>query len=333
MPDDPVGDSPRTQDGNANPCFSVVVPLYNKREYVRRTICSALAQQWDCLEVIVVDDGSTDGSGERIADLDDDRLRIVRQANAGPGIARNLGIAIARYEWIAFLDADDVWYPDHLSELARIIRACPDAALVSAAQSHVADGSVPAQPTERGTLKQIDYFAYAGIAPFGTSATAARRDVFESTGNFGDFRPGQDTEMWARIMLDHQSAISTRVTSVYAKETGGISDSAARRRRAKNGPARSEPSPLNRLLTRALEDRRFADKHGAIRKYLDDRAMGGVRKALVEGDVVRARRMLATVGTRDCRQFQVYRLLVAVPTVTRAVLAMRSLVRQRIARG
>jgi len=107
--------------------FSIVVPLWNKRHTVAATLASALAQTWRDFELIIVDDGSTDGGMEETARFDDPRIRRLRQENKGPGAARNAAIRAARHDWFAFLDADDLWLPDHLAELDRIRRRCPDA--------------------------------------------------------------------------------------------------------------------------------------------------------------------------------------------------------------
>lgn len=103
------------------PCVSVVVPLFNKVAYVERALDSIAAQTFSDYEVIVVDDGSTDGSGARVRSRGDERVRYLRQKNAGPGAARNRGLSEARGDYIAFLDADDEWHPDYLARSVALL--------------------------------------------------------------------------------------------------------------------------------------------------------------------------------------------------------------------
>lgn len=113
------------------PKISVIIPLYNKARHIQRSIDSVLSQSFTDFELIVIDDGSTDASAELVrGHYTDKRLRVVSQANAGPGAARNHGLALARAQYVAFLDADDLWLPDFLVSQYRQLTAHPDCAAV-----------------------------------------------------------------------------------------------------------------------------------------------------------------------------------------------------------
>jgi GT2 family glycosyltransferase len=109
--------------------ISVIIPTYNYGHFLREAIDSVLAQTWPALEVIVVDDGSTDDTPRILADYGD-RIRVIRQENLGASAARNTGIAAARGEWVAFLDSDDLWRPWKLECDAARIAADPDLGMV-----------------------------------------------------------------------------------------------------------------------------------------------------------------------------------------------------------
>jgi glycosyltransferase involved in cell wall biosynthesis len=98
----------------SEPLVSVIIPTYNRAALINRAIDSARAQTYTNIEVIVVDDGSTDDTPNRLQQYGDG-IRVVRQANTGPAAARNKGIALARGEYVAFLDSDDYWLPDKLA--------------------------------------------------------------------------------------------------------------------------------------------------------------------------------------------------------------------------
>jgi glycosyltransferase involved in cell wall biosynthesis len=106
--------------------ISVIIPTYNVAGFVRQAVDSALSQTLRDIEVIVVDDGSTDGSTDTLRDLDDPRLRVIREDHAGSAAARNAGLRLASGELVAFLDADDRWAPQNLERQSAFLASHPE---------------------------------------------------------------------------------------------------------------------------------------------------------------------------------------------------------------
>jgi glycosyltransferase involved in cell wall biosynthesis len=309
--------------------FSVVVPLFDKAPFVRRTIESVLRQTLAPREVIVVDDGSRDGGAAAIADLLGDHVRIVRQDNAGPGAARNRGAAEACGEWIAFLDADDLWLDDHLATLARVIADFPQAHVVAAASHRLplASADEPGTVARGGTAnRRLDFFGDRGQAIVNSSSVAIRRSTFRATAGFGTARAGEDTEYWVRLALDHVFAVSDRVTVIYVRGNGGIMDQEQARMATQ---AAMPESPMFATLDRALADPRYAPSHGAIRGYADRIRLNYARSLIYHGRGADARRLLAAVsGPRA----QVWRTLARVPgPVLRHAAGMYSALKRALA--
>src|SRR5690242_20716958 len=100
------------QQNTFQPLISIIIPVYNAEVYIKSTIKSVLCQTYTNFEIVVVDDGGTDESIRLIEALNDPRIRIIRQPNQGVSVARNNGVAAAKGDYIAFLDSDDLWYPN-----------------------------------------------------------------------------------------------------------------------------------------------------------------------------------------------------------------------------
>jgi glycosyltransferase involved in cell wall biosynthesis len=120
-------------DSSAGPTVSVVIPTYNSPDLLLETIASVQAQTFGDFEIVVIDDGSTDDTPQRLAELatTEPRLRVVRQQNAGIGAARNRGIDEARGHYVAVLDHDDLWEPEKLETQVRWMQEHPEAVAVS----------------------------------------------------------------------------------------------------------------------------------------------------------------------------------------------------------
>ncbi|MCE9589704.1 MAG: glycosyltransferase family 2 protein [Planctomycetes bacterium] len=168
------------------PLFSVVVPSYNRAGLIGATLRSVLAQRMTDWEIIVADDGSTDGTPD-IAAAMDPRVRVVRQPNKGPGAARNLGVAHATGKYVALLDSDDLWFPWTLEVFARIIREAGEPSLISGKMAVFTDERSVAdvRQAEPRWLRSDDFYAsHPRIVLVGSGMVVIRRDAYLAAGGF-----------------------------------------------------------------------------------------------------------------------------------------------------
>ncbi|QQT53189.1 glycosyltransferase family 2 protein [Sphingobacterium multivorum] len=199
--------------------FSVVIPLYNKEISINKTLESVLGQTFSNFEVVLVNDGSTDGSLGVARSISDSRIRIIDQQNGGVSSARNKGIEEASYEWIVFLDADDLWKPNHLETINNMIIKFPDDDVFCTSFIR----STESLPVEQdGTISIIeDYFEEAiKYHFFWTSVTAIKKSVFSDIGVFNErLSRGEDLDLWARIGKKYRFIRSKEVTAIYVQDS------------------------------------------------------------------------------------------------------------------
>jgi hypothetical protein len=170
--------------------FSVVIPTYNRLPLLLSALASVRAQRFRDFEIVVVDDGSTDGTAEalRTAGM---TLSLLRQDNRGPGAARNRGAREARGDYLAFLDSDDLWFPWTLATFSRLIVEHDRPAIVSAQLVEFQDGFAPPDVSDEPVRAVFfeDYLASSRRGVFvGAGMTVVRRDLFLETGGFTDRR-------------------------------------------------------------------------------------------------------------------------------------------------
>lgn len=293
--------------------FSVVIPLFNKRRFIRATLESVLAQDHPWFEVIVVDDGSTDGSVGEIEDLIGSSVRLVCQQNSGPGMARNRGFAEARYDWVALLDADDRWASHHLSTLAELIVGFSTADAVATSLARIPEfQEVPgADPKEAAAAALVNYFQDARTREVvSSSSIAIRRSAFQRTSGFGSFWPSEDSEFWARFALDHAIAASSRVTSYYTMGTSGITETGTMR-----GLDESEAAQTGLVgtLEKALAEPRYARIHPEISAYKDWLFLRVAKQELYRGHARNAQTYLRRID-KPGSEFILLRMLSLLPS-------------------
>jgi glycosyltransferase involved in cell wall biosynthesis len=183
--------------------ISVIVPAYNSASTIARALDSVFAQTCQDFEVIVVDDGSRDDLTGALAPYGD-RVRLIRQPNAGASAARNKGAKHARGRYIAFLDADDFWHTRKLELQLESFRQFPDITYSWTATRRWRDGMPdpsrdPVDPVLGKTLYETDFAALFADPYLGTPGVMICRDVFEKLGGFReDLHSAEDIDLWLR---------------------------------------------------------------------------------------------------------------------------------------
>lgn len=208
--------------------ISVIIPLYNKGTLVERALGSIAMQNFRDCEVIVVDDGSTDGCADVVrryaATHQIAPIHIVRQENAGVGAARNRGIGLAQGEYVTFLDADDEWKPGHLDALYGLACGYPKCSVFATNyENRMPDGRITPNhlrhlPFDGATGVIDNYFVMAAESnpPLWTSAVMVRRDALLKAGCFPvGIKSGEDLLTWARLAAQSDIAYTTEPSAIY----------------------------------------------------------------------------------------------------------------------
>ena len=213
-----------------NPYFSVVIPLYNKASHIARSINSVLSQTFTDFEVVIVDDASTDNSVEEVEKFNDKRIRIFHREQPGPGgyAARNLGIKVANGDWVAFLDADDEWYPQHLGKMRELIIQYPEVNIIGCGWRNSMNGSFVEDAYYkryncRGAhtidVRQYLSLCLAGMRPIHTSLSCINKKSPVALNLFPEelkAKRGGDLHAWLKMICFHKKmAWSNHVGANY----------------------------------------------------------------------------------------------------------------------
>ena len=204
--------------------ISIIIPLYNKAESIARALDCVLAQTYQDFEVVVVDDGSTDDGAVVVEQYADSRIRLIRQENAGVSVARNRGIAEAKGEYVAFLDADDEWMPEYLEAQYSLTLRYPQCDVF--ATNYIFRGFTGNKvatvlrklPSKAQDFEMTNYFevAYSSHPPLWTSAVIVRKQAINGIGGFPvGVKSGEDLLTWARLAVRYKIAYSVRPLAIY----------------------------------------------------------------------------------------------------------------------
>lgn len=208
--------------------FSIIIPVHNKLPHLDRTIQSVMRQSFKEFEVILIDDASNDGSSEKIREYTDPKIRVFKREIPGPGgyAARNLGIKEAKYDWIAFLDADDEWSKDYLKEVRNGIQKNLNT------QMATTEWIRTTEPIEDEIIETDEQIAYAEFDLIDylekpkyiwTGAVVVHKDVVSKAGGFPVdklCKRGGDVDTWIRwLTVSNKNILIKKVLSYYHQGT------------------------------------------------------------------------------------------------------------------
>ena|SRR5690554_466391 len=249
--------------------FSIIIPLFNKENFITDTIYSALNQDFKDFEIIVINDGSTDHSLEKVNTIQDSRIKVFTIKNMGVSAARNFGCKQANSEYLVFLDADDLWEKTHLSNLKKLLQTFPKCGLYATAYSKKQNNKtlkikyhqIPDSKNWMGIIP--DYFEasrYNSIA--WTSAVMVPKTIFENFNGFDEnitLGAGEDTDLWIRIALEHPVAFYNAATAIHNLHADNrLSNTNTNKRAYLNLDKYEAHAKTNPSLKRYLDINRFS---------------------------------------------------------------------------
>ena len=264
--------------------LSVVIPLFNKATWIEAAVRSVLDDGDRVAEIIIVDDGSTDGGGDIVDGFDDPRVRLIRQRNGGVSRARNRGIETATSDWIVFLDADDYWLPGFGNELGSLAADYPDCAMLATSYVVADEQGRHRRPDDARRLtgaERLRLDDYVGMMSFGhvccTNSIAVRRSLIQAAGlRFPEGEQlGEDVDFFFRVADLTAVAFSGRPLVAY-RDAGGSNRLSHRRFDERVPPF------VSRLESRSRDLSLPTVKRDGIRLYLtaqyEDLALASIRE-------------------------------------------------------
>lgn len=300
----------------------IVIPLFDKASVIGRAVASVLAQTMTEWRLVVVDDGSTDGW---TLSVDDPRISVVSQANAGPGAARNAGVALGTSPLLAFLDADDVWEPDYLAVTLSLLDRDDEVGAVCTAWS----GPRRSPTTAAASIEPIEWTWSEELPPaelksrvdsLHTSATVVRRALFEEYGGFFEngVTYGEDSYLWLAIAMTRRVVLIPRELVRFTVEHSTLS----------SGRASAYPIPPLLASPARFLSNLDPSRQAYMRRYLGHYARFVVTRSVREGRDDQARALLSSdiprgLGLRrvDVWALHVARALVAGKQVAKRFIA------------
>jgi len=249
------------------PLVSILIPAYNAERWVADTLKSAAGQTWPNKEIILVDDGSKDGTAALARRFESAGVKVVQQENRGPAAARNHAYRLSQGDYIQFIDADDLLSPEKITEQIRVLRESPPRMLGICAWTYFQDGTDPQQGLAENGWPAVDTDApvewliellgpegSSGMVPHG--AWLAPRAVAEAAGSWDETpSPDDDGEYFARVVLASSGIRRAAGRFYYRKRPSGGTWSSTRNRTLLAGSLYSLERKAEHLLARTTDQR------------------------------------------------------------------------------
>ena len=210
---------------NTNPLVSVIVPTYNRASVLMEAVESVLAQTYPHLELLVVDDGSTDDTLERLQKIRDERLRVIRATHHGAAAARNKGLSEAKGELIGFCDSDDLWVPEKLAWQVNYLEEHREIGLVygDVMSFRGEDVETPSYFKERPPLQGGVFLELLQKNFIPNVSVLVRKNCLDQVGYFNeDLKTSEDYELWLRFCARFQVGFVSRVLVKVRRHAGNI---------------------------------------------------------------------------------------------------------------
>lgn len=257
------------------PTFSIIIPLFNKENFIEKTIQSVLNQTIDDYELLIINDGSTDDSENKVLSIKDNRINYYFQENNGVSSARNLGILKAKGDYIAFLDADDYWYSDFLESILKYITKFPNHKVFTTSIEIETPKSVfnaDYSIKKTNDFEILNYFdASLKQSVICTSAAVFEKTVFsEPVGIFDtSIKSGQDVDLWIRVGLKHEIVFIWKIGARYVYDEKSLS---------RNITSMSYKSDFTKYEN-------FENNNPSLKKYIDHNRFSMAVKSKTLGDL------------------------------------------------
>ncbi len=314
--------------------FSIIIPMYNKEQTIRRALYSAIDQvtiNRHDVEIIVVDDGSTDGSAKQVRAVIDEQndrtIRLLQKENGGVSSARNLGAEFARFEYLAFLDADDTYAPSFLMAIKNLITSKPKCRFFATSYNFI---SIRKGSSKRANLVDVqssvnnfeleDFFASAanGDLPFCSSSICIHSSLFREIKGFPENENmGEDQALFSQVALHHSIAYTPNAHSNYYLDVEGSLMK-----------TQSVPSelPFSMRLQKQLDEHKIpVELRASIKRYIAGHLLDLVRRNLQSNNIHAARSILSDKRIKAKFSNYCYWKLLSTPTAHRITNSLRAI--------